>query len=243
MVGRPCAQEKHSWVRPRARSRRPHSEGSSRSPNMMAPRQALELSVRVTAGGTSFDEALLFTHRGLSGPAVLQASSYWNEGDPISVNLTPGTDLLGALQGHRHSDPRKALTTILSLYLPARLVDYLTEGLALTGTMADQSDARLATICAALADWQVTPSGSEGYRTAEVTLGVSIRTPCHRRQWRPRLCPACISSVNVSMSPDGWAGIIFNGPGHRDGPQARRSGRGKVGLDPPYAPRITHQSD
>lgn len=135
------------------------------------PLAGVALPARVTASGTGFDEALLFTHRGLSGPAVLQASSYWQESAGISINLTPGTDLLAALQGHRQSDARKALTTILSHYLPGRLVDYLAEDFALSGTMADQSDTQLAAICAALQDWQITPSGSEGYRTAEVTLG------------------------------------------------------------------------
>jgi len=175
------------------------------SDDRFKPLAGVAAPARVTAGGTAFDEALLFTHRGLSGPAVLQASSYWNEGDPISVNLTPGTDLLGALQGHRHSDPRKALTTILSLYLPARLVDYLTEGLALTGTMADQSDARLATICAALADWQVTPSGSEGYRTAEVTLG-GVDTDALSSQTMAAKAVPGLYFIGECVDVTGWLG-------------------------------------
>ncbi|WP_322893783.1 MULTISPECIES: NAD(P)/FAD-dependent oxidoreductase [unclassified Yoonia] len=135
------------------------------------PLAGVATQARVTANGTGFEEGLLFTHRGLSGPAVLQASSYWQEGAAISLNLTPGTDLFGTLQAHRQSDPRKALTTILSLYLPGRLVDYLADVFDLTGNMADQSDKRLTALCADLQDWQVTPTGSEGYRTAEVTLG------------------------------------------------------------------------
>lgn len=127
--------------------------------------------VRVQADGPSFDEAMLFTHRGLSGPAILQASSYWTLGDAIRINLTPTTALLAALQAQRQSSGRKAMTTVLSQYLPARLVEHLTPELRLAGNIADQSDARLAEICAALTDWRVTPTGSEGYRTAEVTLG------------------------------------------------------------------------
>lgn len=126
---------------------------------------------RVHANGPSFDEAILFTHRGLSGPAILQASSYWDLGAEININLTPKNDLLVALKSQRQSNGRKALTTVLGQHLPSRLVEHLAADLHLTGNIADQSDTRLAEICAALADWRVTPTGSEGYRTAEVTLG------------------------------------------------------------------------
>jgi predicted Rossmann fold flavoprotein len=135
------------------------------------PLAGVATDARVSTHDASFDEAILFTHRGLSGPAVLQASSYWHEGETISVNLTPANDLLGALQSHRQSDGRKALTTVLSLHLPSRLVDHLKSELPLSGNIADQSDAKLAALCDNLADWTLTPAGSEGYRTAEVTLG------------------------------------------------------------------------
>ena len=126
---------------------------------------------RVTAGDVSFDEALLFTHRGLSGPAILQASSYWEEGQEITINLIPAADLFEHLRQSRAASPRKGLTTILSQVLPARLIEFLTEDLNLDGNIADQSDVRLQAICDALAAWPLLPSGSEGYRTAEVTLG------------------------------------------------------------------------
>lgn len=126
---------------------------------------------RVTSGDVSFDEALLFTHRGLSGPAILQASSYWEEGQEITINLIPAADLFEHLRQSRTASPRKGLTTILSQVLPARLIEFLTEDLSLGGNIADQSDVRLQAICDALAAWPLLPSGSEGYRTAEVTLG------------------------------------------------------------------------
>ena len=126
---------------------------------------------RVTSGDVSFDEALLFTHRGLSGPAILQASSYWEEGQEITINLIPAADLFEHLRQSRAASPRKGLTTILSQVLPARLIEFLTEDLNLDGNIADQSDVRLQAICDALAAWPLLPSGSEGYRTAEVTLG------------------------------------------------------------------------
>ncbi|PXW70919.1 hypothetical protein C7964_102819 [Loktanella sp. PT4BL] len=135
------------------------------------PLAGVATHARVSANDASFDEAILFTHRGLSGPAVLQASSYWHEGETISVNLIPKGDLLAGLQSHRQSDGRKALTTVLAQHLPARLVDHLKAELPLEGNIADQSDAKLTALCERLADWTLTPAGSEGYRTAEVTLG------------------------------------------------------------------------
>ncbi len=140
------------------------------SDDRFKPLAGVSTPARISAGQASFDEALLFTHRGLSGPAVLQASSYWHEGEAIHVNLTP-QPLLATLQAQRQSDGRKAFTTILSQHLPARLVDHLGQTLPLSGNMADQSDAALQAICDALENWALTPSGSEGYRTAEVTLG------------------------------------------------------------------------
>lgn len=169
------------------------------------PLAGVAAPARVTAGNTSFNEALLFTHRGLSGPAVLQASSYWHEGEAISIDLIPGTDLLTRLQQHRSSDPRKALTTIMSLYLPGRLVDYLAEGFALTGTMADQSDVRLTAICAALQDWQITPSGSEGYRTAEVTIGGIDTAALSSQTMAAKTCPG-LYFIGECVDVTGWLG-------------------------------------
>lgn len=126
---------------------------------------------KVTAGGTTFEEALLFTHRGLSGPAVLQASSYWHEGEAITLNLVPANDLLEKLRTQRQTSGRKNFTTELGHHLPARLVDHLSTSFDLTGNLADWSDTRLTEFTDTLAAWQITPSGTEGYRTAEVTLG------------------------------------------------------------------------
>lgn len=126
---------------------------------------------RVMTSLASFDEAILFTHRGMSGPAVLQASSYWAEGEPLSVNLIPSQHMLETLQKHRASDGRKRLTSVLSNYLPNRLIEYLSSDITLSGNIADQSDAMLTALSDALANWTLTPAGTEGYRTAEVTIG------------------------------------------------------------------------
>jgi len=135
------------------------------------PLAGVAAPARVSANDASFDEALLFTHRGLSGPAILQASSYWHEGEEIMVNLDPNGTLFANLQAQRQTDGRKALVTVLGQHIPARLVDYLRDDLKLDGNLADQSDAALSALCERLAGWELRPAGSEGYRTAEVTLG------------------------------------------------------------------------
>lgn len=131
----------------------------------------VSLPVRATANGTAFDENLLFTHRGISGPAVLQISSYWHEGQDIAVNLLPSTDAFDSLRDMRTQSGRKNLSTMLGQILPARLADHLTKEWALSGNLADQSDKSLRALADRLHNWPLTPAGSEGYRTAEVTLG------------------------------------------------------------------------
>ncbi|MEL7216069.1 MAG: aminoacetone oxidase family FAD-binding enzyme, partial [Pseudomonadota bacterium] len=129
------------------------------------------VDVRAEAGGASFDEAMLFTHRGLSGPAILQISSYWRDGDSVALDLLPGRDGLAALQSARKAAPRKTPTSALAELLPAKLAAHLAPNLGLKGNMADQSDKALGGAAEHLHAWHLTPSGSEGYRTAEVTLG------------------------------------------------------------------------
>jgi predicted Rossmann fold flavoprotein len=118
-----------------------------------------------------FEEALLFTHRGMSGPAVLQISSYWREGEDVTVNLLPDTPLEEILKDKRRTEGRRALSTELARHLPARLMSFLAQDIDLGGNLADLSDNRIAAICADLSGWRLRPQGSEGYRTAEVTLG------------------------------------------------------------------------
>jgi predicted Rossmann fold flavoprotein len=124
----------------------------------------------VTCGKTAFDEALLFTHRGLSGPAILQISSYWREGHDIVIDMAPDTDVLAALKQSRRDHPRQELTTALG-FLPKRLAQIVAEGIAGPARLADFSDKLLASATEAVKAWRVRPNGTEGYRTAEVTLG------------------------------------------------------------------------
>ena len=124
----------------------------------------------VSCGKTSFDEALLFTHRGLSGPAILQISSYWQAGDDIVVDLAPKVDVLTALKTARRDHPRQELATALG-FLPKRLAQIVADGIAGPARLADFSDKLLMQAASAVQRWRVRPNGTEGFRTAEVTLG------------------------------------------------------------------------
>ncbi|HEY8335203.1 MAG TPA: NAD(P)/FAD-dependent oxidoreductase [Tardiphaga sp.] len=125
----------------------------------------------VSVGKTSFDEALLFTHRGLSGPAVLQISSYWREGLDIVIDLAPNVDLLAVLKQARREHPRQELATALGEGLPKRLAQMIAERINGPARLADFSDKLLLNVVAAVKQWHLRPNGTEGYRTAEVTLG------------------------------------------------------------------------
>ena len=125
----------------------------------------------VSCNGTQFDEAMLFTHRGLSGPAILQISSYWRDGDDIQIDMAPGVDVLAALKEMRRDHPRQELATALARLLPARLAQMIAEAAGGASRMADLPDKQLQAVAALVNQWRVTPRGTEGYRTAEVTLG------------------------------------------------------------------------
>ncbi len=118
-----------------------------------------------------FAEDLLFTHRGLSGPAVLQVSSFWREGQPVRINLAPGTDLPALLLRAKASS-KKLIANELASLVPGRLADaWVSQDAALQRPIVDATDKALQTLAQRLADWQLTPNGSEGYKKAEVTIG------------------------------------------------------------------------
>jgi predicted Rossmann fold flavoprotein len=124
----------------------------------------------VSCGKTRFDEALLFTHRGLSGPAILQISSYWQEGHDVVIDLAPDIDVLAQLKEARRDHPRQELASALG-FLPRRLAQIVAERTASPVRLADFPDKLLSSAAAAIEQWRIRPSGTEGYRTAEVTLG------------------------------------------------------------------------
>jgi predicted Rossmann fold flavoprotein len=125
----------------------------------------------VGCGKIFFDEALLFTHRGLSGPAILQISSHWREGHDIVIDLAPGADVLATLKKLRGDHPRQEMATALTDLLPKRLARTIADTVGGPERIADFPDRQLANVAAAVKQWRVKPNGTEGYRTAEVTLG------------------------------------------------------------------------
>ena len=120
---------------------------------------------------TSFVEMMLFTHRGLSGPAILQISNYWQPGDEVELDLFPEFDLLEWLRAQRESRPKAEITTIMAQQMSKRMAQILCAKFKLAGVMGSFSNKQLEAINAAFRGWIIKPSGTEGYRTAEVTLG------------------------------------------------------------------------
>jgi len=156
-------------------------------------------------GKTKFEEALLFTHRGLSGPAILQISSYWREGDAISVDLLPHVDAGEALRTARKTTPKLQVQTIISGMLPKKLAQLLGDELDMTGMIGDFSDKKLAVVEAVLKAWTLKPVGSEGYRTAEVTLGGVDTRDLDARTMEARSVPG-LYFVGEVVDVTGWLG-------------------------------------
>ncbi|QEE35182.1 NAD(P)/FAD-dependent oxidoreductase [Octadecabacter sp. SW4] len=175
------------------------------SDNPFAPLSGLATPVRARADGPPFDEAMLFTHRGLSGPAMLQISSYWTDGAPINVNLIPDGALFDTLRDQRQVAGRKALKTVLAQHLPARLVDYLAPALPLDGNLADASDALLRDLCDRLENWELRPTGTEGYRTAEVTLGGVDTEGLSSQTMEAKTVPG-LYFIGEAVDVTGWLG-------------------------------------
>ncbi len=154
---------------------------------------------------TSFHEDLLFTHRGLSGPAILQISSYWNEGARLNINFAPGTDMPEALQRIKISSRRK-LANELATLVPTRLADAWTaDDPLLQRTPADIPDRALDSLAQRIAAWRVVPSGSEGYRKAEVTIGGIDTAELSQQTMEAKRQPGlfCIGEV---VDVTGWLG-------------------------------------
>ena len=130
-----------------------------------------------SCGGASFAENLLFTHKGISGPAMLQLSSHWQRGEQLHIDTLPGFDLLPHLKEQQSARPRAELQTILSALLPRSFVEAMGETSLPKRAVAQLSPNDLSAIADTLKDWRILPNGTEGYRKAEVTIG-GVDTTC-----------------------------------------------------------------
>lgn len=131
----------------------------------------ISLNGRVECEQGDFKEAILFTHRGLSGPAILQISSYWQPGAEIRLDLAPDTNVFALLKAAKENHPKQALRTALSQLLPKRLAMHLTTLANCDGRLAEIADSRLKQLADAVNHWHFIPSGTQGYPYAEVTVG------------------------------------------------------------------------
>ena len=171
----------------------------------LKPLSGIATDAIVGHGKTRFEEALLFTHRGLSGPAILQISSYWREGDAITVDLLPHQDAGEALRAARKATPKLQVQTVIGNLLPKRLAQMLGEELDLPGMIGDFSDKKLAAVEAMLKAWTLKPVGSEGYRTAEVTLGGVDTRDLDAKTMQARTVPG-LYFIGEVVDVTGWLG-------------------------------------
>jgi len=171
----------------------------------LKPLAGVSTNAVVGHGKTRFEEALLFTHRGLSGPAILQISSYWRDGDAISVDLLPGEDALELLRAARKATPKLHIQTVLSDKLPRRLAQLVGELINQPGMIGDLSDKKLMAAAEQVSNWRLKPVGSEGYRTAEVTLGGIDTTGLDAKTMAAREVPG-LFFVGEAVDVTGWLG-------------------------------------
>jgi predicted Rossmann fold flavoprotein len=170
------------------------------------PLAGVAVDAVVSHGKTRFEEAMLFTHRGLSGPAILQISSYWREGDPITVQMAPGVPVLERLKAKKaENGGKQAVHTALSEIVPRRLAETLATREGANGKLAEVGDKVLARLETAVNAWTVKPVGSEGYRTAEVTLGGVATDQLDQKTMAAKAVPG-LYFIGEVVDITGWLG-------------------------------------
>ncbi len=158
------------------------------------------------SGKTAFREAVLITHRGLSGPAILQISSYWREGQEIVLRLMPDIDIAAILKEIRRTHGKQAVQTALGDILPRRLAQFFADGAKLTGRqLADLSDKAINQLATSIQAWTIKPAGSEGYRTAEVTLGGVDTNGLDSKTMQAKAVPG-LYFIGECVDVTGWLG-------------------------------------
>jgi len=178
------------------------------APDLLDETKALagvSTEAEVSCRGAAFREALLFTHRGVSGPSILQISSFWREGDEIEIDLAPGVDVFEQLREARERSGKLAPHTALSGTLPKRLAEAVAARAGANGKIGEYSDKRLKSLAAAVCNWRVKPVGSEGYRTAEVTLG-GVDTGCLSSKTMEAHGAPSLYFIGEAVDVTGWLG-------------------------------------
>jgi predicted Rossmann fold flavoprotein len=165
----------------------------------------VSLEAVASCAGTSFRENILFTHRGLSGPAILQISSYWRPGDTIALDLAPDCDASAFLLERKHSHPRAEARTALAEILPARLAHALAEACLPPGPTANIPDRTLAAFAARLKRWEVQAADSEGWPKAEVTVGGIDTRDLSSKTMEARNVPG-LYCIGEAVDVTGWLG-------------------------------------
>jgi predicted Rossmann fold flavoprotein len=165
----------------------------------------VSVQAEVKCGKAAFREALLFTHRGISGPAILQISSYWREGEEIAIDLAPDIDVFKTLREARQSRGKLAPHTVLSEALPKRLAEAIAARANIGGKIGEHADARLKALADAVHHWRIKPAGSEGYRTAEVTLGGVDTNALSSKTMQAKRTPG-LYFIGEAIDVTGWLG-------------------------------------
>jgi predicted Rossmann fold flavoprotein len=165
----------------------------------------VSLDAVVSCGPASFRENILFTHRGLSGPAILQISSYWRQGDTVVLDLLPDHDAAAFLLERKRARPKAECKTVLAEMLPARLAQALAESCLPQGQIVNVPDRVLADFAARLKRWEVCPSGSEGWPKAEVMLGGIDTRDLSSRTMEARNVPG-LYAIGEAVDVTGWLG-------------------------------------
>ncbi len=172
---------------------------------LMLPLSGVALDAVARLDKRQFQEALLFTHRGLSGPAILQVSSYWRSGEAVTLNLLPEMDAAAWLRDRKRARPKAEAKTVLAEHLPQRLAQALAEVHLPPGPIGDLRDAPLNALGAMLNGWRLTPSGTEGYAKAEVTLG-GIDTAALSSQTMQANAVPGLFAIGEAVDVTGWLG-------------------------------------
>lgn len=177
----------------------------------LTPLAGVAVEARVSSAPTdkarkaSFNEAMLFTHRGLSGPAILQISSYWREGEAVVASMAPGRDVFEELKAAKASNGKQAVHTALGHIVPRRLAESLCQREGASGNLADLPDKVLRRLDQAVNAWAVKPVGSEGYRTAEVTLGGVDTAALDQQTMQAKTVPG-LYFIGEAVDVTGWLG-------------------------------------